>query len=269
MARESKYEGSEHESASEIAKRLCDHLFDCLPAEHLSRKHFTKSTCGAYIDGRKASLYWLYHQDDKVLVYPYSSHIFGLSKEIQELLPIGVKLQTRRNLESDWAKVAPYFFEVLTEQQARGMGPLLSYLAALGSETSRRTQSVRDGHWRPHSESEDTVAVNSEEGNRVSVLVNKYERSRTNRDACIREYGAWCRVCDFDFAKAYGEIGEGYIHVHHLTPLAALDGKARKIDPIKDMLPVCPNCHEMLHQCDPPYTIDQLREIIANAKVYT
>jgi hypothetical protein len=209
----------------------------------------------------------LYHQDDKVLVYPYSSHIFGLSNEIQALLPIDVKLQTRRNLESDWAKVAPYFFEIQTESQARGMGPLLSYLAALGSDTPHRPKSVENGYWRPHSESEETMVFTSEEeGNRVSVLVNKSERSRTNRDACIRAYGAWCRVCNFDFAKAYGEIGEGYIHVHHLVGLATLKGKARKFDPVKDMIPVCPNCHEMLHQCDPPYTIDQLKEIIANRK---
>jgi 5-methylcytosine-specific restriction protein A len=63
----------------------------------------------------------------------------------------------------------------------------------------------------------------------------------------------------------YGKIGDGYIHVHHLTPLNALKGKPQKIDPIKDLRPVCPNCHEMLHKTDPPYTIERLKEIIVRA----
>jgi len=106
----------------------------------------------------------------------------------------------------------------------------------------------------------------TQEGAKVSVLINRYERSRKNRELCIKTYGTWCRVCGFDFYLTYGEIGKGYIHVHHLTKLATLEGKARKIDPIKDLRPVCPNCHEMLHRSDPPYTIDQLKEIVVNEK---
>jgi hypothetical protein len=36
-----------------------------------------------------------------------------------------------------------------------------------------------------------------------------------------------------------------------------------KIDPIKDLRPVCPNCHSMLHQRKKPcFTIAELRVIL-------
>jgi 5-methylcytosine-specific restriction protein A len=110
-----------------------------------------------------------------------------------------------------------------------------------------------------------------EEGKLVTALVNRYERKIENREACIRGNGTICIVCGFDFPSLYGAIGyaqngKGYIHVHHLTKLASLEGKARRFDPVKDMAPVCPNCHEMLHQADPPYTPEQLRAIMAEAR---
>jgi hypothetical protein len=158
-------------------------------------------------------------------------------------------------------------FLTYTEKQALSMGPLLRYLCEFRSNSSASGKFSGIELWRPPSEWPAADPAAEEEGNRATVLVSKYERSRKNRDACIRAYGAWCRVCELDFAKVYGEIGKGYIHVHHLHPLATLKGKAQKIDPAKDLRPVCPNCHEMLHRSNPPYTIDQLQEIIALSRV--
>ena len=59
-------------------------------------------------------------------------------------------------------------------------------------------------------------------------------------------------------------LGEGFIHVHHIVPLSGL-GKSYVVDPINDLRPVCPNCHAMLHKRVPPYTIDELREIMEAA----
>ena len=33
------------------------------------------------------------------------------------------------------------------------------------------------------------------------------------------------------------------------------------VDPIKYLLPVCPNCHAMLHKADPPFIIEDLRQL--------
>jgi predicted HNH restriction endonuclease len=65
-------------------------------------------------------------------------------------------------------------------------------------------------------------------------------------------------VCGLNFEQRYGSIGAGFIHVHHLTTLSSV-GRRYKINPIGDMRPVCPNGHEMLHQQDPPLSIEELR----------
>ena len=97
-----------------------------------------------------------------------------------------------------------------------------------------------------------------QEGAATRVVVNRYERDPKARTKCIEHHGACCVVCELDFEKRYGEIGKGFIHVHHLRPLGRLKSSYR-LDPVRDLVPVCPNCHAMLHRRDPPYDIEQLR----------
>ncbi|WP_116327959.1 HNH endonuclease [Cupriavidus phytorum] len=97
-----------------------------------------------------------------------------------------------------------------------------------------------------------------EEGQRTQVFVNRYERDRGARDACIRHYGASCAACGINFGSSYGELGEGFIHVHHVVPVSEI-GQTYVVDPVKDLVPVCPNCHAMLHRQNPPLTIEELK----------
>lgn len=99
------------------------------------------------------------------------------------------------------------------------------------------------------------------EGKLRKVLINAFERNAVARRLCIKYYQAKCSVCDLDFQERYGGIGKGFIHVHHLVELSAI-GKEYKVDPIKDLRPVCPNCHAMLHKKVPAYQIDEMRSII-------
>jgi 5-methylcytosine-specific restriction protein A len=96
------------------------------------------------------------------------------------------------------------------------------------------------------------------EGIKKTVLVNSYERNPIARKKCIEHYGVQCVVCNCDFEKMYGDIGKGFIHVHHLTQLSDI-GQGYEVDPVKDLRPVCPNCHAMLHKKNPPYTIDEIK----------
>jgi 5-methylcytosine-specific restriction enzyme A len=99
------------------------------------------------------------------------------------------------------------------------------------------------------------------EGATRRITVNAYERSRTAGELCVDHYGYDCSVCGFDFGRAYGEVGEDFIHVHHLMPLSEIRGEYR-VDPVRDLRPVCPNCHAMIHRRTPPYGIEELREIV-------
>ena len=101
------------------------------------------------------------------------------------------------------------------------------------------------------------------EGVKRQVIVNKYERSSLARSMCIEEKGVRCYVCDMSFEDVYGDIGKGFIHIHHLKPIHTID-KEYKIDFKKDLIPVCPNCHAMLHRGEAGETLrpEELKEII-------
>ena len=102
------------------------------------------------------------------------------------------------------------------------------------------------------------------EGAKKEIVVNRYERSHEAREKCIAAHGCKCAVCGMDFEKMYGEIGRGFIHVHHIVPISSI-GEEYQIDPSKDLIPVCPNCHAMLHRKEPPYNVDDLRKLMDNA----
>lgn len=99
------------------------------------------------------------------------------------------------------------------------------------------------------------------EGAKKIITVNAYERNAKARELCIKHYGTKCKVCEFDFEKTYGEIGKGFIHVHHLIKIADI-GEEYEVDPILDLRPVCPNCHAMLHREEPPISIEELKSLI-------
>lgn len=99
------------------------------------------------------------------------------------------------------------------------------------------------------------------EGARKQVRVNAYERDPRARKACLKRHGSCCAVCGFDFEARYGALGRGFIHVHHLKPLALTDGEY-ELDPVNDLRPVCPNCHAMLHRPEQMLSVEELQAIL-------
>ena len=103
------------------------------------------------------------------------------------------------------------------------------------------------------------------EGIKKQITVNKYERSSLARAKCVEFHGYKCQICNFDFEKTYGEHGKEFIHVHHINPIHTI-GTEYKIDYEKDLIPVCPNCHAMLHRKagKKELTINELKRILNN-----
>ena len=104
------------------------------------------------------------------------------------------------------------------------------------------------------------------EGALVTIKANRYERNQKARRECVAKKGYHCLVCGRDFESTYGEIGRGFIHVHHLTPISTI-GQEYELNVDTDLVPVCPNCHYMLHRKNPPYTIEELKDIVAKQNV--
>ena len=97
------------------------------------------------------------------------------------------------------------------------------------------------------------------EGASREITVNQYERSAAARSKCLSHHGHKCAVCSFDFKKVYGDIGKHYIHVHHIIPISEI-GREYELDPIADLIPICPNCHAMIHITRPALSIAQLKQ---------
>ena len=99
------------------------------------------------------------------------------------------------------------------------------------------------------------------EGSVHTITVNAYERNTLARKACLKHYGTSCVVCGFNFEATYGAFASGFIHVHHLVPLSDI-GETYTVDPIKDLRPLCPNCHAAIHLGGQARTIEELRKLL-------
>lgn len=181
---------------------------------------------------------------------PVNALIGKLGKRIANFLKIDLP-QTEDNSPGWWKIIAH------GEQRPEGFtwrlrSELIDALLALGL--------LQDGDTKLYPEVVSPVGELSE-GKQKKVIVNAFERNTVARNLCIKHYGAKCFVCNFDFQEKYGEIGVGFIHVHHLLELSAI-GKEYKVNPVTDLRPVCPNCHAMLHKQAPAYSIEELRGII-------
>ena len=113
----------------------------------------------------------------------------------------------------------------------------------------------------PLEEIEEQVITGEMEGACSTQTIKKYERSRINRVVCLEIHGSSCCICKVNFGEKYGVLGEGFIHVHHIIPLSEM-GEEYSLDPSKDLIPVCPNCHAMLHRKQPAILPDELKRII-------
>lgn len=108
--------------------------------------------------------------------------------------------------------------------------------------------------------------ISSQEGNKKKFYTTIYERDPKLRKQVITKKGTTCICCGFNFADFYGDIGDGFTHVHHIKPISTYGGKATKVT-IDDLEPVCANCHAMIHRKkNNTLSIDQLREFIQKNK---
>ncbi len=155
--------------------------------------------------------------------------------------------------------------------QTRDVGGFPRRLSAGVSSISPRAAVTLEAAWSAFlaAQGEQPISLADEvttpsrffEGATQQISVNRYERSAHARRQCIEHYGCRCSVCGFDFGLTYGELGDGFIHVHHLKPLSAIR-QGYEIDPIADLRPICPNCHAMIHRATDILRIEDLRQRI-------
>lgn len=113
----------------------------------------------------------------------------------------------------------------------------------------------------PENSFEPLIGPVFEEGEQYILLSKRVERSAAARKRCLDVHGYRCKVCRKSMSDRYGAKGEGVIEVHHLHELWQKDGK-HLVDPENDLVPVCPNCHRMIHTEQPALSLEAVRNML-------
>lgn len=240
-----------------------------VPAIHIlqSQNDFVDNVFEA--DGTEDILQWTFPKNasvgDTALLYAGALGIFGRAKILSAASPA-----------DDWGWPGRYggdvgevrVFEMFvpldyirSEMPDFGWSRYPRSYTTLDESTAAQLEAVIADYQRDNLDLEPDSLEPAIEGARRLVYVNSYERSRSAREACKRIHKPICAACGFDFGIAYGSGFIGYIHVHHLVRLADI-GEEYQVDPRTDMIPVCPNCHAVIHSQDPPLSIDSVRKLL-------
>lgn len=97
------------------------------------------------------------------------------------------------------------------------------------------------------------------EGRTTEAMVLRRQRNRAARERCLVESGYKCYICGFNFEKVYGDIGRGFLEVHHTKPLATYD-EEHPI-PQSELCALCSNCHSMVHRKREVMDVDELKRL--------
>lgn len=116
---------------------------------------------------------------------------------------------------------------------------------------------------------DEDLEIKSNEG-RITLRIHKV-RERDPKikkkaiDLFVKQNGyVFCELCNFSFEEKYGNIGKGYIEVHHLKPISQYD--ENELTSIENLKLVCSNCHRMIHRGDPESLFYQLKESLRRSK---
>lgn len=102
-------------------------------------------------------------------------------------------------------------------------------------------------------------ATTAIEGEAIDSRIVVYKRDASLREKCLREKGRKCYICGFEPAKRYGAGFENIIEVHHINPVSA----GVRETTLDDLIPVCPNCHRVLHSKDGGvYAPEDIKKIV-------
>lgn len=190
---------------------------------------------------------------------PVPSRSYAVSSEALKRIPRGL----RRALLDYVAEAGARRSGKSLYQKSNSPGIMRFLESYLGIDLPRP---LNDSDLDDLASSADLGGETFEEGAAYRVNVNRYERSRTARAACIAEYGDQCFACGMDMGTRYGEQARGYIQVHHLTPVSEMGGDAYQVDAKRDLRPLCPNCHVVLHLPGNVLTVDDLRARFRRAR---
>lgn len=119
----------------------------------------------------------------------------------------------------------------------------------------------------PRNEGQGSFISTNIEGKKKVVYSTVYERDRNLRAQAIEIHGLTCKACGFNFGETYGTHGKGLIHIHHIRPLFET-GKPQYVDPETDLVPLCANCHTIVHRRrNRTLTVEEVKNLIQGKEI--
>ena len=161
----------------------------------------------------------------------------------------------------------PYFFATSSNDICGYLHQRIAYLTdidpnLLWESANGEFKQGQNSRWALASikNSKSSKDIILKEGKRYSVTSTLIERNSIARQKCIEHFGALCQVCGINFKDTYGKLGEGFIHIHHKVDIS-IQPEQYEVNPITDLIPLCPNCHAMVHKKKPAMSIEELKQI--------
>jgi len=257
-----------HNNSTAKGKDLCDSFFSLMSTQIPGLKRIANNQGCALRLPEKILLY-VHHPKtrDSIKIWPHID-ILGTTEPKNFVAKSGLIGTPRKKISGSWARRFPLTIELESHGDIKKLAEILRFAIganekALAGKTRKTLERVKSKNAYQYEALADELTEPDRfpEGGRKAIIVNAYERSGKARSACIKHYGSKCQVCELDFEKRYGKLGNGFIHVHHIVEISKI-GKKYKVNPKKDLQPVCPNCHAMLHRNDPMLSIEALKALL-------
>lgn len=200
-----------HKNASTESQSLCENLLEeirkFLP---MATRSESKDTCAIFVPGRNRFAY-VYHRSKGGFIRCYFRGDVSVKPSFQS----GITVNIRPKVEKGWDKEFPYFVEIDDHHSLSRVAHIL-YTNAYPLSEKKRGRNSSEIHYSTEEIPQDSSSFS--EGKVTTSAVNRYERNVAARKICIEHYCYMCQICNFDFYKFYGSLGEGLIHVHHVKP---------------------------------------------------
>lgn len=225
---------------------------------------YWKKTC---LQGIKCLLLGIRHEDNEI-----SDYIFSVEGDLSLFSGSSVYIH-EEHLQDIRSDLDINVYDIPDEQSGKLVffkkDKLEKYLDSFENQFSSKSviEAIRDYVITLEEENVSVVQKStSTEGKRLYYYTTKYERKASNRKAAIKIHGTNCFGCGFNFEEHYGEWGKGYIEIHHVKPLFELDGEV-EVDAETDLIPLCSNCHRMVHkEKKDVLTLEELKRILNENK---
>jgi hypothetical protein len=246
-------------STPDVARRMLKLCIKCLPVNSDTKLFdMAKEAIGEGLDGIQSACFSTIMHCLKPYTFPIINGAMGQRTKLYEMLGINLKSPKKLNAYIENSK------EILAFRNANYKFKNFRVLD-MASWDIEKEEVVNKA--APYISPDEILTSDNcgAEGARFSITVNAYERSPELREACLRHYfrngDLACQICGFSFSETYGNDGEGIIDVHHITPLGEINAK-HIVDPKTDLLPVCSNCHRMIHSKRPACSVEDIEQLL-------